>query len=145
VRRCLGRSRGGWGTKLHAAVTGDGQPLHLLLTPGQSGDSPQAEALLAGLEPQYVLADAGYDSNAIRERICENHGTACIRPNPTRRVEPHYDKQRYKNRNVIERFFGFIKHFRRVATRYEKKAENFLGFIWLAAVLVSLKSIVHTT
>jgi len=101
--------------------------------------------LLSGLYPQYVLADAGYDSNAIRERIRENHGIACIRPNPTRRVEPVYDKQRYKNRNVIERFFGFIKHFRRVATRYEKKAENFLGFIWLAAVLVSLKSIVHTT
>ena len=101
--------------------------------------------MLSGLSPQYVLADAGYDSNAIREQICENHGIACIRPNPTRRFEPPYDKQRYKNRNVIERFFGLIKHFRRVATRYEKKAENFLGFVWLAVVLVSLKSIVHTT
>jgi len=113
--------------------------MHLLLTPGQSGDSPQAEALLFGLEPQYVLADAGYDSDATRKRIRKNHGIACIRPNPTRKVRKRYDKRRYKHRNVIERLFGAIKSFRRVATRYEKKAENFLGFIWLAATLVNLK------
>ena len=126
-------------------MTGDGLPLHLLLTPGQTGDAPQAKALLADLQPRYVLADAGYDSDAIRERIRENHGIACIRPNPARGIEPLDDRQRYKNRHVIERFFGLIKRFRRVATRYEKKAENFLGFIWPAAVLVNLKSIGHTT
>ena len=125
-------------------MTGEGHPVHLLLTPGQTGDAPQAEILLSGHKPQYVRADAGYDSNAIRERICENDGMACLRPSPTRRVEPPYDKPRYKNRNVSERFFGLIKHFCRVATRYEKKAENFLGFVWFAAVLVSRKSIGHT-
>ena len=58
---------------------------------------------------------------------------ARLRPNPTRKVKRRYDKTRYRNRNVIERFFGRIKRFRRVATRYEKKAVNFAGFVWIAA------------
>ena len=121
-------------------MNGLGHPLRLLLSPGQSGDAPRAEMLLKDLEPQHVLADAAYDSNAIRELIEQGHGQVCIRPNPTRKEPlPAYDRQRYKHRNVIERFFGLIKRFRRVATRYDKKAENFLGFIWLAAVIVNLK------
>lgn len=119
-------------------MTGDGRPVRLLLSPGQAGDAPRAEALLRGLRPKHVLADAAYDSDAIRNKIRENEGKPCIRPNPTRKVKKRYDKERYKHRNVIERFFGGIKQFRRVATRYEKKAANFLGFVWLAAVLINL-------
>ena len=81
----------------------------------------------------HVLADAAYDSAAIRKRARQLKAKACIRPNPTRTVKRRYDKTRYRNRNVIERFFGRIKRFRRVATRYEKKAVNFAGFVWLAA------------
>ena len=81
----------------------------------------------------HVLADAAYDSDAIRERARRMRSKVCIRPNPTRRVKKRYDKARYRHRNVIERFFGRIKRFRRVATRYEKKASNFTGFVWLAA------------
>lgn len=111
----------------------------LLLTPGQAGDAPQAENLLAGLRPRNVIADAAYDSDAIRKRIKQTKGKACIRPNRTRKKKIRYDKERYKQRNIIERFFGAIKQFRRVATRYDKKAKNFMGFVWLAAMLVGLK------
>lgn len=81
------------------------------------------------------MADAAYDSDAIRRRVKELKARACIRPNPTRKQTKRYDQSRYKNRNVIERFFGGIKRYRRVATRYEKKATNFAGFVWLAALL----------
>ncbi len=113
-----------------------GRLVRLLVTAGQCGDAPQAEGLLDGFEKGtvgHVLADAAYDSDAIRERARRLRAKVCIRPNPTRRVRKRYDKVRYRNRNVIERFFGRIKRFRRVATRYEKKAVNFAGFIWLAA------------
>ena len=125
-------------TKIHASVDANGRPVHLRLTPGQSGDAPQAEALLENLSPQHVVADAAYDSDAIRQRVRKRGGTACIRPNRTRRVRKRYDKRRYRHRNIIERFFGRIKQYRRVATRYDKKPENFLGFVWLAAVLTTL-------
>jgi putative transposase len=113
--------------------------VRLILTVGQAGDAPRAVALLAGLKPHHVIADAAYDSDALREQIRQFRGTACIRPNPTRKVQKRYDRTRYRHRNVIERFFGAIKRFRRIATRYEKKATNYLGFAWLAAVLVTLE------
>ena len=81
---------------------------------------------------------AAYDSDAIRTTVAENGGRACIRPNPTRRRSPRYDRRRYRNRNVIERFFGRLKRLRRGATRYEKKAANYLGFVWLAAIVTTL-------
>lgn len=108
------------------------------MTAGQCGDAPQAEPLLEGLAPGavgHVVADAAYDSDAIRHRVRRLRARACIRPNPTRKRKKRYDKRRYKNRNVIERFFGRIKRYRRVATRYEKKPVNFIGFVWLAALL----------
>lgn len=119
-------------------MDGQGRPIRIIVSPGQAGDAPQAEELLARLSAHHVVADAAYDSDAIRETIRKTGGKACIRPNPTRKRKKRYDRKRYKHRNVIERFFGAVKRFRRVATRYEKKAENFLGFAWLAAVLVTL-------
>jgi len=115
-----------------------GRLLRLLVTAGQCGDAPQAEALLEGFEQgtvNHVVADVAYDSDAIRERLKRLRAKACIRPNPTRKTKKRYDKDRYKNRNVIERFFCRIKRYRRVATRYEKKALNFAGFVWLAAFM----------
>lgn len=115
-----------------------GRLLKLLVTAGQRGDAPQAETLLAGVKPRsvgHVVADAAYDSDAIRKRVRRLGAKACIRPNPTRKRKKRYIRSRYKNRNVIERFFGAIKRYRRVATRYEKKAANYTGFVWLAALL----------
>lgn len=117
-------------------MTGAGRVVRLLLTPGQAGDAPHAPALLAGLRPRTVLADTAYDSDAIRGLVRRAGARACIKPNPCRTRRFRYGRARYKHRNAVERFFGAIKRFRRVATRYEKKAENYLGFAWLAAVLV---------
>lgn len=131
---------------MHAAVDGRGRPVRIILSPGQSGDAPRALPLLKGLSAKHVLADAAYDSKAIREDIASRGGLACIPPNPTRKHPARYDRQRYCRRNIVERFFGFIKRWRRVATRYEKKAENFLGMVQLAATLVSIgPKPVHTT
>ena len=104
-----------------------------MVTAGQRGDAPQAQTLLEGLRPRHVVADAAYDSDALRELIRRRKARACIKPNPTRRRKRRYDRKRYKHRNVIERFFRRIKQCRRVATRYEKKAGNFAAFVWLAA------------
>lgn len=107
-----------------------------MVTAGQRGDAPQARALLEGLLPKHVIADAAYDSDDLRALIRKKKARACIRPNPTRKRKKRYDRQRYKHRNVIERLFRRIKQCRRVATRYEKKAANFAAFIWLAAGIV---------
>jgi putative transposase len=125
-------------TKIHASVDAQGRPVHLHLTPGQSGDAPEAASLLEDHSAEHVLADAAYDSDALREQIRKSGGKACIKPNRSRKVKKRYAKRRYRNRNIIERFFGRIKHYRRVATRYDKKPENYLGFVWLAAVLTTI-------
>lgn len=83
-----------------------------------------------------MLADAAYDSDAIRARVKRLWAKACIRPNPTRKKKKRCGKRRYTHRNVVEHFFRRIKQFRRIATRYEKKAVNFLGFVWLAAFII---------
>ena len=93
--------------------------------------------MLEGLHVRHVLADAAYDSDAIRRLIRKMKARACIKPNPTRKRNKRYDRGRYKHRNVIERFFCRIRRCRRVATRYEKKAVNFAGFVYLAAFITA--------
>lgn len=118
-----------------------GRLIQFVLTAGQRGDAPQGEFLLSTFERGKVgmiVADAAYDSDAIRHRGKQLKAKVCIKPNPTRKVKKRYDKVIYKNRNRIERFFGRIKRCRRVATRYEKKAQNFAGFIWLAALVTDM-------
>lgn len=118
-----------------------GRLIQFVLTAGQRGDAPQGERLLNEFERGEVgtiVADAAYDSDAIRKRGKQLKAKVCIKPNPTRKVKKRYDKEVYKNRNRIERFFGRIKRCRRVATRYEKKAKNFAGFIWLAALITDM-------
>jgi len=116
-----------------------GRAVRVVLSPGQAGDAPQAAELLVGLSARHVVADTAYDSRVIREQVQQSGGQACIPPNPTRKTPATFNRRRYRHRNVIERFFGRIKQFRRVATRYEKKAANFLGFVWLATILTTLK------
>jgi transposase len=111
----------------------------MILTPGPAGDPVQAPKLLESLRPRHVIADAAYSSAANREQIQQAGSTACIRPNPTHKSKAAYDEERYRHRNVIERFFLAIKNFRRVATRYDKLPENFLSFVYLASLLIHLK------
>ena len=85
-----------------------------------------------------VVADAAYDSDQLRQQARAKGATVCIKPNPTRKLKKRYDRDTYKHRNQIERFYGRIKRCRRVATRYEKKAANFAGFIWIASLITDL-------
>ena len=111
----------------------------MTLTPGQASDIGQAETLLADHEPEVVIADKGYDSDAFVE-VIEKRGAEAVIPPKSNRVEPReYDRHTYKERNLCERFWSKVKQYRRVATRYEKKAANFLAFVKVAAIMVMLK------
>ncbi len=134
----LGRGCGGFGTKIHAAVNPLGHPLRLHLTGANAADSPHLPALIAGVQPAAVLADKGYDSDANRETIRRAGAEPCIPPRRNRLAVIGYDRHLDRERNGVERFFGRVKQWRRVATRYDKKAKNFLGFVWLAAIDILL-------
>ena len=137
----MGRSRGGLTTKIHALVDADGLPVRLLLTPGQAHDGKGAAVLLRGLkEGSVVLADKAYDADWIRERI-EAQGAAPNIPDRVNRKHRHcFSRSLYRERNRVERFFNKIKHFRRIATRYEKLATNYLAMIKLAATRIWLRA-----
>ena len=126
-------------TKIHMAVDALGRPLRLILTPGQRGDAPLAPALLDGLSPRRVLADKAYDSNALRDLIASMGAEAVIPCNPTRKQKIPYDFEAYKVLNNIERCFNKLKHFRRIATRFDRRASYFLGFLHLAAALLWMR------
>jgi putative transposase len=134
----LGRSRGGFGTKIHAAVNPMGHPVALKLTGAEAADSPHLPGLIAGLETDAVLADKGYDSDDNRVAVRSIGAEPCIPPRRNRVTPIEYDRHLYKERNVVERYFARVKQYRRVATRYDKKAANFLGFVWLAAIAIML-------
>jgi transposase len=123
-------------TKIHMAVDGRGRPLRVIVTPGQRGDVTQAPALLDGLRARRVLADTAYDSNALRQLVAAMGAEAVIPCNPTRRQPIPYDVEAYKARNLIERCFNKLKHFRRIATRYDRRAAHFLAFIHLACAIL---------
>jgi transposase len=139
----LGRSRGGFSTKIHVAVTGEGQPVKLLLTEGERHDVTCAEILLEGLEPGHVIADKGYDSDPLRKQI-RSVGAKPVIPSRRNCRTRRHDRQLYKLRNVIERFINRLKHCRRVATRYDKLAATFLGFVQFASI-IAITLNVHTS
>lgn len=114
-----------------------GQPTKLHLTEGERHDVTCAEILLNGVEPDYVIADKAYDSDALRERI-RDAGAKPVIPTRSNRPKRRINRQRYKLRNVVERFIGRIKHCRRVATRYDKLAVTFLGFVEFASLITLL-------
>src|SRR6185503_14109811 len=105
----------------------------------------RAEELLAEHEPQAVIADKGYDSDELIDLIRERNAQVVIPPRSNRLQPRRFNKRRYKARNLVERFVNRIKHYRRVATRYEKTARNFLAFVHLAASLVTLGVTVNMT
>lgn len=114
-----------------------GRPHALLITAGNVHDLEGARRLLAlGHRPNRVLADRAYDAESLREELAERRIKAVIPPNPTRKHPHRYDKTAYKGRNVIERMFCRLKDFRRIATRYDKRADIFLSTILLAAILI---------
>ena len=141
----MGRSRGGLTTKIHA-VDRNGLPVRLALTPGQDHDNALATDLLANLKPRsLVLADRAYDADAIRKLVNEQDAFANIPPKRNRKDPICFSPFLYKARNRIERFFNKMKHFRRIATRYDKLAANYLAALKLASVRLWLRAYESTT
>lgn len=111
----------------------------MILTPGQAADMSQARALIEGLSVEVVIADKGYDSRAVVEAI-ESRGAEAVIPSLKNRAEQRdYDRDRYKDRNLAERFWFKVKQYRWVATRYDKTARNFLAFVHVASIMILLK------
>ena len=134
--QAIGRSRGGRTTKIHALSDPDCRPCAFHLTPGQDADIAAGPALLALAPPMRALiADKGYDGDDFRADVVHRGATPVI-PNKSNRVVLHrFSKRAYKGRNVIERCFCRLKDFRRIATRYDKLARNFLAAVQLAALV----------
>lgn len=138
-REGLGRSKGGFTSKIHALVDAHGNPLRFKVTGGQRNDITQAPELIEGIENAVVLADKGYDSDAFVEQIESQNCVAVIPPRAKRKKPREYDEELYKERNLVERFFGKLKNFRRIFSRFDKMARNYLAFIQFASVLLWLK------
>ncbi len=133
----MGRSRGGLTTKIHALVDTDGRPIHLKLTAGQAHDGRSAIDMFETIRPgQILLADRVYDSDSLRQSLKGRGAWGCIRPMPNRINVPAFSPWLYKQRNAVERFFNKLKHFPAVATRYDKRDDNFLPSIHLAAIRI---------
>ena len=130
----MGRSRGGLTTKVHALVDANGLPITLKLTEGQAHDGRStADMLDTGGEGDVLLADRAYDSDGLRQMLAKRGAWANVRPMPNRKNVPAFSRFLYRYRNLVERFFSKLKHFRAIATRYEKHAENYLALIKLAS------------
>lgn len=134
----LGRSRGGFSTKLHVAVDALGNPLGFTLTPGQRSDFTQAEALVSPHNAKAVIGDKGYDSDKFVAFIEAREAEAVIPSRKNRKEQREIDENLYKDRNKVERFINRIKHYRRIATRYDKTARNYLSFVYLASTMIWL-------
>jgi transposase len=136
----MGRSRGGLTTKIHALVDAEGRPIALKLTEGQAHDGTSASDMLDALvEGQILLADRAYDSDALRKSLAERGAWANIKPMPNRKNVPSFSAYLYRYRNLVERFFNKIKHYRAVATRYDKLPENFLAGVKLASLRIWMR------
>ena len=137
----MGRSRGGLTTKIHALVDANGLPITLKLTEGQAHDGRSAADMLGGIGAgQILLADRAYDSDALRAELTARGAWANVRPMPNRVNVPAFSRFLYRYRNLVERFFNKLKHFRAVATRFEKHDANYLALIKLAASRIWMRA-----
>jgi transposase len=137
----MGRSRGGLTTKIHAVVDADGLPIALKITPGQAHDGRSGADMLATVQQgDVLLADRAYDADSLRLEMAARGAWANIPPMPQRKRRPPFSQFLYRFRNLVERFFNKLKHFRAVATRYEKHAENYLALVKLAAIRIWLRA-----
>jgi transposase len=136
----MGRSRGGLTTKIHALVDANGLPILLKLTEGQAHDGRSAQDMLDTLgDGDVLLADRAYDSDALRIDLAARGAWANVKPMPGRKRRPAFSAFLYRYRNLVERFFNKLKHFRAVATRYDKRDDNFLASVQLASIRIWLR------
>ncbi len=136
----MGRSRGGLTTKIHALVDANGNPIALKLSAGQAHDGKSAADMLGALGAgQILLADRAYDSDALRASMAKRGAWANIKPMPGRVNRPAFSLFLYRFRNLLERFFNKLKHFRAIATRFEKHDANYLALVKIAATRIWMR------
>ena len=142
LKQALGRSRGGFSTKIHLGCINEKAAISITLTPGQASDAKEFDTVFLklpeGFSPERGMMDKAYDSDAIRQTLRESEIVPVIPPRKNRTTSITYDEEHYKQRNRVERFIGRIKQFRRIATRYEKLGEMFLAFIHIVSAYIFL-------
>jgi transposase len=136
-KQAIGRSRGGRNTKIHAIADAKGRLLSILLSGGEAHDCPPAQRLIRRTKAaKKLLGDRAYDSAALRQWL-DDRGTKPVIPNKSNRKQPFsFDKKSYKQRHRIENAFCRLKDFRRIATRYDRLARNFLASVCIVAAIV---------
>lgn len=137
----MGRSRGGLTTKIHALVDAEGRPIRLKLSEGQAHDGRSAADMFETVEAGHILlADRAYDGDTLRAAMAERGAWANIRAMPNRLKTFPFSAWVYRRRNEVERFFNKLKDFRAIATRYDKRDDNFLASVQLASIRIWLRS-----
>ena len=126
-------------TKIHVLADAQGRPLRFILTGGEAHDITTAADLLADMQTDGVIADRAYDSNALRELIAQAGAQAVIPSTRSRKIAIPHDALAYRLRNRIERFFNKLKHFRHIATRYDRRAIHFLASLHLASAMIWMR------
>lgn len=150
AREGLGRSQGGFSTRLHVRAEGGGRPMATVLTAGQRHEQIAVEALMdhgavrrsgrgrPRLRPRCVAGDRGYSSPTVRARLRRRGVRPVIPTRSDQRRLPRFDRKAYRRRNAVERMFSCLKQFRRIATRYEKRAANYLAMVTIGMILLWL-------
>ena len=139
ANQALGRSRGGFSTKVHVTVDGLGNPLRLRLTAGHRHDITQAVELMDGFTFEHLIADRGYAAQEFFDWIVECGTKPVIPAHGRSKKEREYDKWLYRERHLVECFINKIKHFRRVFSRFDKLASRYLGFVQFVSSLIWLR------
>jgi transposase len=145
-KNALGRSRGGFSTKIHLRTNAEGLPIGTTITAGEAHAIKGYELLMdeSAPDPKVLLADRAYDADAVRADVDKRGGVPIIPTKKSRLVQIEIDRAIYTLRNRFERCFNRPKNARRVATRYDKFAETFLGFVHLVAVCLWLRHFINT-
>ena len=142
MAQALGRSRGGFTTKIHITVDGLGNPVRLHLTAGQESDIGQAVLLVEGLSFDRIIADRGYAAQEFYDWVVAQQMEPVIPPHQRakgEKAERPYDKWLYRERHLVECFINKIKHYRRVFSRFDKLASRYLGFLHFVSSLIWLR------
>ena len=139
-KQAIGKSRAGNTTKVHALVDAQGLPLHLVITPGNVSDFKVGPELIDFCSADAIVADKGYDSQAMRKRACDQ-GIRAVIPlrKGSKKKNPSFDGCLYYHRHKVENFFGRIKSFRAVSTRYDKLKRNFFSCLSIVCALMWVK------
>ena len=136
----MGCSRGGLTTKIHALVDANGLPIQLKLSEGKAHDGRSAADMLDEMgQGQILLADSAYYSDGLRRTLGQRGAWANVKPMPTRKNVPAFSRYLYRYRNLVERFFNKLKHFRAIATRFEKHDANYLALVKLASARIWMR------